>query len=181
MDMETGSAGGATHRELTVRPFRPEDAGPLSRIYRGAVQTLAAPSYTPGQIAAWLSIAPEPQDIAAIYATGRTALVCERNGLPVGFSDHDAVGHIRFLYCHADHARQGVAGALLGAVETSARDAGILSLTSEVSEAALPVFIRHGFRTVERRDFAIGGVAIHNYVVGKSLSPIRRTASGTDP
>lgn len=170
--MEMGSAGGGIHRDLTVRPFCPEDSGPLSRVYRAAVQTLAARFYSPDQIAAWLSIAPKPRDITAIYGTGRTALVCERNGLLMGFSDHDAVGHIRFLYCHADHARKGVAGVLLEAVEASARNAGISSLTSEASEGALPVFIRHGFRTLERRDFVIEGVAIHNYAVEKRLLSI---------
>lgn len=179
--MEKGSAGGALYREWTIRPFEPEDAGPLCLIYRAAVQTLAARSYTSDQIAAWLSIAPKPRDIAAIYAADYTGLVCEIDGGPIGFSDHNAKGHIRFLYCHPDHARRGVAHGLLEAVETSARNARISSLTSEASEAALPTFTRHGFRTVERRDFAIDGVAIHNYAVEKRLLSISPTASQGDP
>jgi putative acetyltransferase len=178
--MPTGTVGGASHHDWTIRAFRPEDAGPLSRIYRAAVQTLAARLYTPDQIGAWLSIAPKPRDIAEIYGAVRTALVCETKGWPIGFSDHNAKGHIRFLYCHPDHARRGVAHGLLEAVETSARNARISSLTSEASEAALPAFTRHGFRTVERRDVAITGVAIHNYAVEKRLLSISPTASQGD-
>ena len=174
------SSLGPSGHEWTIRSFRAGDAGPLSQIYWAAVQTLATGLYSPDQIAAWLSIAPDSGKIAAVYGTGRTALVCESEGAPIGFSDHDAAGHIRFLYCHPDHARRGVAGGLLEAVETSARNAGISSLTSEASETALPVFTRHGFRTVERRDFAIAGVAIHNYAVEKRLLPISRPVSRGD-
>jgi len=170
-----------TDHGWTIRPFRPEDAGHLSKIYRAAVRTLATRSYNFDQIAAWLSIAPESKDIAAIYEAGRTALVCESNGMPIGFSDHDAAGHIRFLYCHPDHARRGVAGGLLKALETSAQNARISSLTSEASETALPVFTWHGFRMVERREFVVSGVTLHNYAVEKRLLPISPTASRKDP
>jgi putative acetyltransferase len=166
-----------TLNNWSIRPFCHDDAVELSRIYRAAVQRLAAVHYTPDQIAVWLSIAPKPQDFASIYRGDRTAVVCVGNGLIVGFSDHDTAGHIRFLYCHPNNARQGVARVLLDAVEASARHAGIKSLTSEASEVALPVFARHGFRTVERRDFAIDGVAIHNFAVEKCLLSISPRAS----
>lgn len=163
--MKRGSVG----EEWTIRPFRPDDAGHMSRIYQAAVETLAARCYSREQIAAWLSNAPGPEVFISIYGSGRTALVCERSGCPIGFSDHDASGHIRFLYCDPYHAGQGVAGSLLKAVETSARSVKISGLRSEASEAALAVFIYHGFQMVERRDFAIGNVAIHNYAVEKPL------------
>lgn len=153
--------------EWTVRPFRPMDAGDLSRIYQAAVRTLAVRHYPPDQIAAWLSIAPAPETIAVLYMDGRTALVCTKDGQPVAFSDHDAAGHIRFLYCDPASAGLGVANHLMTAVERSACRQGIDCLSSEASEAALGCFRRHGFKVIARRDLDVAGVAIHNYAVEK--------------
>lgn len=157
----------ALEREWIIRPFHPEDAGDLSRIYRAAVRTLAVRYYTPDQIAAWLSIAPAPETIAALYGDSRTALVCTRDGQPVAFSDHDAVGHIRFLYCDPASAGHGAADHLIRAVEWNAWHQKINCLSSEASEAALGFFRRHDFKLISRRDFEVAGVAIHNYAVEK--------------
>lgn len=163
--------------DWTIRAFCPEDARYLSRIYRAAVQTLAARFYTTEQITAWLSIAPKPEDIAAIYGDGRTALVSEADGRPIAFSDHDAAGHIRFLYCDPRHAGRGAADQLVSAIEASAWRQGIGLLSSEASEAAIGFFHRHGFRVITRRELEIVGVVIHNYAVEKCLvtaSPLPR-------
>lgn len=156
--------------DWVVRPYRPGDAEHLSRIYAAAVRSLAARYYAPDQIAAWLSIAPDENAIAAIYGGDRTALVCTAGHLPVAFSDHDMTGHIRFLYCDPTCAGRGAADQLMSAIEASALRMGIASLSSEASEAALGFFTRHGFRSLARRDFEISGVPIHNHAVVKHLS-----------
>ena len=39
----------------------------------------------------------------------------------------------------------------------------------EASELARRLFLRKGFTVVTRRDFAVGGVMIHNYAMEKRL------------
>ena len=168
--MTNGTRAETCGAEWTIRPFRPEDAEYLSRIYQDAVRTLAARYYAPDQIAAWLSIAPAPERLKHLYGDGRSALVCAAGGRPIAFSDHDAAGHIRFLYCDPAFAGRHAASCLLNTVEMSARCQGLGRLTSEASEAALPVFRRHGFRVTARRSFELGGVTIHNYAVEKRLT-----------
>ena len=168
--MTNGTRAETCGAEWTIRPFRPKDAEYLSRIYQDAVRTLAARYYAPDQIAAWLSIAPAPERLKHLYGDGRSALVCTAGGRPIAFSDHDAAGHIRFLYCDPAFADRHAASRLMNAVEMSARRQGLGHLTSEASEAALAVFRRHGFRITARRNFELGGVTIHNYAVEKRLT-----------
>ncbi|MFN3817341.1 hypothetical protein [Brevundimonas sp.] len=40
---------------------------------------------------------------------------------------------------------------------------------SEASEAARRVFLKRGYAVVERRDFEVAGVAIHNYAMERRL------------
>lgn len=155
--------------DFTVRRFHASDADCLSGIYRAAVEKIAVRYYSSHQISAWLSIAPEPAEIAAIYNEVHTAFVCETAGQPVAFSDHDHDGHIRFLYCHPDHARQGLATRLLDALEKSASMAGLPHISSDASEAAIPFFRTHDFEVVRRQTRLVDGVEIHNYRVEKSL------------
>ncbi|MCU0853476.1 MAG: GNAT family N-acetyltransferase [Rhodobacteraceae bacterium] len=156
--------------QLIVRPYAPDEAPALSRILREAVRVTASRFYTPEQIAAWLSIAPDADRIRAIYADGRSAFVaCNSNGEPVAFSDHDDAGHIFFLYCAPSAGRRGAAARLMDAVEDSARRAGIGRLDSDASEAALSFFLKRGFVHVRRQDLEIGGVGIHNHKVERQL------------
>jgi putative acetyltransferase len=155
--------------DFTVRRFHASDAACLSGIYRTAVEKIAVRYYSSRQVSAWLSIAPEPAEIAEIYNKVHVALVCEKSGQPVAFADHDHAGHIRLLYCHPDHARQGIATRLLHVIEASASKAGLAHLSSDASEAALQFFRQHGFKVVRRQTHLVDGVEIHNYRVEKSL------------
>jgi putative acetyltransferase len=149
-----------------VRPYAPDDASALSRIYREAVLVTASRRYAPEQIAASLSIAPDAAQIREIYGAGRSAFVaCLASGAPVAFSDHDGDGHIRFLYRDPAAEGRGAAGLLMDTIEDSARRAGLRSLRSEASEAALGFFLKRGFQHIGRLDLEIGRVGIHNHRV----------------
>jgi putative acetyltransferase len=153
-----------------VRPYAPDDAPTLSRILREAILVTASRYYAPDQIAAWLSIAPDADRIRANYADGRSAFVaCHPSGEPVAFSDHNDTGHIFFLYCAPYAGGRGAAARLMDAVEDSARRAGIGSLPSEASEAALGFFLKRGFVRVRRHDLEIGSVRSHNHKVERQL------------
>jgi putative acetyltransferase len=54
-------------------------------------------------------------------------------------------------------------------LEAEAQQRGLTRLYSEASEAARRFFLKQGFTVTARRDFAVSGVAIHNYAVQKRL------------
>ena len=88
---------------------------------------------------------------------------------PLAYADLEANGHIDHLYCHSEVIGAGVASALYDELELEARARGMDRLFVEASEAALRLFARKGFARVERQDFILRGVAIHNYLMEKSL------------
>jgi len=66
-------------------------------------------------------------------------------------------------------AGTGVVASLYGELENAANAQNIGKLYSEASELAKSFLLKQGFSVVERRDFEINGVPIHNYAVEKRL------------
>jgi putative acetyltransferase len=155
---------------MRIRPFRDEDAPALAAIFHAAVHGVAARHYTQAQVRAWSPAPPDPARFAARAADGRTLLVAvDARGRPIAYGDVEGDGHIDHLFCAPEHAGSGVAAALYAALEAAARERGIGRLFVEASEPARRFFLKQGFAELHRRDFAIGGVAIHNHAMEKRL------------
>jgi putative acetyltransferase len=134
------------------------------------VHQIAAPHYSHAQVRAWAPEAPDPERYRARAADGRLLLVAVDAGdAPLAYGDLEADGHIDHLYCRPDAAGTGVAAALYAQIEAAARARGIARLYTEASEPARRFFLKRGFAVVERNDFEIGGVAIHNMRMEKRL------------
>lgn len=155
---------------ITIRPFQDSNADALVEIYKRAVAELGPKAYSPEQIAVWANLLPSAQRFAEIMNDGRVALVAvDANDRVVAFTDVEADGHIGFLYALPDVAGKGVVKTLYEALEAKARAQDIGKLYSEASELAKSFLLKHGFSVVERRDFEVAGVPIHNYAVEKRL------------
>lgn len=156
---------------MKVRPFRAEDAPALARIFHAAVHELASRHYSPEQVRAWSPAIPDEARFRARAADGRLVLVAADDGdVPLAFGDLEPDGHIDLLYCRPDLAGSGVAASLYESLEAAARAQGLERLFVEASEPARRFFARRGFTVLHRRDFEMGGVAIHNYAMEKRLS-----------
>lgn len=155
---------------ITLRAMRESDADAMAGVYRRSVRTLGARHYTPEQVEAWASRGPDAARFRQKIGDGRQGWVAVNSeGRICGFVDLEADGHVDFLYVDPEQAGQGVAGRLLAQVEQAVRSAGLTRLYVEASETARPVFERLGYVTTGRRDFEIGGVAIHNYAMERTL------------
>ena len=154
--------------DLSIRDYRDGDAPILSNLYRRSVEGLGARAYSPEQIAVWAGLAPSADRLTTLMADGRRRRVAELGGEIAGFADIEADGHVHFLYADPQTGR-GVGSALLRDAEAIARTTGATRLHAEASEVARPVFEKAGYRVVERRDFEVDGVAIHNWAVEKAL------------
>ena len=155
---------------MRVRAYASGDAGAMADIYQRSVLLLGPADYTPEQVQAWAGAGPTVERLAMLMSDGRRGLVAiDDDGRLIGFTDIEADGHIHFLYVAPDARGQGVADALLDAVEAIAIEARIKRLYSEASEAARRFLVRRGFVVLHRRDFEVGGVSIHNYAVEKRL------------
>ena len=160
---------------VKIRPFRPGDAGALSALYVRSVGHIGGRHYSARQVAAWASLAPSPERLRTLSADGSAMLVAVDDAdRPIAFADLERDGRIGFLYCAPEAAGQGVAAALYDELERIARQRGLTRLYAEASEAARRFFLKQGFVVTARRDFAVAGVAIHNYAVEKALANPRK-------
>lgn len=157
---------------MHIRTFRSGDAPALARIFYAAVHQVGGPHYSLEQRKAWAPVVPNPDRFLEQAADGRILLVAaDESDRPLAYGDLERSGHIDHLYCRPDVAGTGVASALYDRLEAAARDCGIGRLHVEASEPARRFFLRKSFILLERRDFILGGVAIHNFAMEKLLDP----------
>jgi len=167
--------------EFRVRTYGPADAATVAVIYVDAVTVLGHRGYSPAQVAAWASRARTPEDVVAWAGDGRLVLVAvDDNDTPIAFIDLEADGHIDMMFCTPQCSGRGVASALYGRLEAAARDGGLTRLHTEAREVARPIFARWGFRLLHRNDMEIDCVAIHNYLMEKTLRPATLTTGLAD-
>ena len=156
---------------MGIRAYRPGDAPRLADIFFRSVREAGLRDYSSAQVQAWAPTPPDAARVAARAEDGRILLVADgADGEAVAYADLEATGHIDHAYCHPDAVGTGVASRLVDRLEAEARGLGLSRLFVEASEAARRLFLRKGFNVVERRDFEIQGVAIHNYLMEKFLT-----------
>jgi putative acetyltransferase len=155
-----------------IRDYDPADAPALARIFYDSVRTIGPRGYSPAQVETWAPALLEPERVAARVGDGRTTLVAvNADGEAVGYGDLEADGHLDHLYCRPDAVGKGVGSMLIEALVGLAIRQGNSAVYVEASEIARPVFERHGFAVLRRRDFEVRGVPIHNYAMEKALRP----------
>ncbi|MEI9996035.1 MAG: GNAT family N-acetyltransferase [Rhizomicrobium sp.] len=155
---------------MRIRSYDVRDAAQLGMVFRRAILEIGAKDYTAGQVAAWAGPEDAGLRLHGKLSDGRHALVAVDDADRVlAFGDLETDGHIDFLYALPEVAGTGVASALYDALEEVAQTRRLPRLYTEASEAARRFFIKKGFAVVQRRDFAVRGVAIHNYAMEKRL------------
>ena len=156
--------------DIRIRNGRVEDASELAQLFHASVREIGKKHYSQKQLQAWSPEPPDPEKFVPRIRDGRTFLVASTGDGPiVAYGDLERDGHIDHLYCRPDAAGTGVAALIYDQLEAIARMNGIRCLFVEASEPALGFFARRGFDLLERNDFQIAGVAIHNYRMEKKL------------
>ena len=151
-----------------LRPFLPADAPVLAEIFAAAIEDLTGDDYTEAQQQAWIASSDDEAAFAERLA-GELTLIATVGGTPVGFAALRGKDKIDMLYVHPHVARQGVATALVDALEKLASARGAELLTVDASDTARSFFERRGY-TAERRltttlgDEWLGGTAMQKHL-----------------
>ena len=154
----------------SLRPYRGDNAEALHALTLAAITGIGPAAYSREQIDVWASRHGSPGPIRERVASGHLVYVAaDERDMPAAFALLEPDGHLDQLYCHPDHSRRGLADELLALAEAEANVRGIARLYTEASELARQAFERCGYSVTHRRDFEIGGVAIHNYAMEKRL------------
>lgn len=161
----------ADRMNLQVRPYCPEDTAKLVDLFYETVHTVNAAQYTPEQLNAWAPLEEKEERIEKWRdSLGRNvSFVAEQAGKIVGFSDLQKDGYLNRLYIHKDYQRQGIAAALLNAVEKEAEKLALSEITVDASLTAKPFFEKHGYETIRQQTVVRKGVALINFKMVKTM------------
>ncbi|MNP37954.1 putative N-acetyltransferase YafP [compost metagenome] len=96
-------------------------------------------------------------------------LVAEQDEFIVGFTDMTPQGHIERLFVHKNFQGQGVASALVVALETEARKLHLTEMSTEASITAKPFFKHMGLKVKESQNVERKGVLLTNFKMWKDL------------
>jgi putative acetyltransferase len=151
-----------------LRPFLPADTPVLAAIFAAAIQELTGDDYNETQQEAWASVADDEAEFGKKLAGGLT-LIASLENAPVGFASLRGKDHIDMLYVHPNAAGQGVASALLDALEKLAGARGAEKLTVEASDNAQEFFRKRGYVAQQRNTVTINGEWLANTTMQKAL------------
>ena len=119
---------------MNERPYEPADLTSVIETYTASIRVLAAPYYTPEQIAAWAPIPPDAARWRERLAHLHT-IVAESDGLLAGFASYTLDGYLDFLFTHPAFVRDGVASNLYHRVESALRAVNTSKVTTLASLA----------------------------------------------
>ncbi len=154
---------------ISLRPFLPSDAPALARLFRASVEVLAEEEYSDDQRAAWAAASDDLAGFAQRLASALT-LVALRDHELAGFASF-ANGSLDLLYVAPEHARAGVATALVDAVEKLAAARGLKEVETDASDVAQPFFAGRGYVAVQRNTVSLNGEWFANTTMKKQLAP----------
>jgi putative acetyltransferase len=158
---------------MRIRQYRPDDAASIAAIFFHPVREAGLRDYSGAQVEAWAPEMPDAGRFDARARDGRVVLVAvDEDNEPIAYGDLEPTGHIDHLYCRPEYVGTGVASALYDELELKALALRLPKLFVEASEAARRLFLRKGFSEIERREFPVRGVMIHNYLMAKLLPAV---------
>jgi len=151
-----------------LRPFLPADTPVLAAIFTAAIEELTGDDYRSDQQEAWAAAADDEVAFGKKLA-GELTLIATLGNAPVGFASLKGKDHIEMLYVHPGAAGQGVASALLDALEKLAGGRGAKNLTVDASDNAQDFFRKRGYVAKRRNSVTINGEWLANTTVQKVL------------
>jgi putative acetyltransferase len=156
-----------------LRPYLPSDAPICAAIAEASVAELTSDDYTESQQQAWIAAFPDEDELARRLAAQLT-LIATLGESSVGFASLKGAEHIDMLYVHPQAVGQGVATALIDALEKLAGARGAKKLTADVSDTAQPFFSHRGYVAQQRNSIPRGDEWLANTTMTKALEQVRK-------
>jgi putative acetyltransferase len=164
VEREDGTAG-----RVTIRRYRDGDAARLCALFFRSVREIGPAKYDAAQVAAWAHDVPDANVWGARMRGNETFVAVDDDGVPAGWIELEADGHVDMLYCAPEAAGRGVAAQLYAVAEALARERGLTHLTTHASRFAESFFRKHGWSVDERETVIQFGVAIQRARMSNSL------------
>lgn len=154
---------------MNERLYKPSDLPSVIDVYTTSIRSLAAPFYSPEQIAAWAPATPLVERWQQRLASVQT-FVADNDGVLAGFASYRPDGYLDLLFTHPAFARRGVGTRLYFRVESALSSEGCLSVFTHASLAARPFFDRQGFHVDAEESVECRGAYLRRLAMHKELS-----------
>lgn len=149
-----------------IRRLEAGDHDALVEIYRQAVLTSTAASYTVQQQSAWAS---QCEAIRPWLHRGQGLVSCGSHQQVEAFCLRAPSDRIALLYCHPAAQQRGHGRALLAASEAEAAAQGERHLCTEASLISRPLFEARGWQVSWREELLIAGIHFLRFRMHKQL------------
>lgn len=156
-----------------LRPFLPADAALCAAIAEASIAELTGDEYTQAQQEAWIASFPDENELGQRLSAQLT-LIATLGDSSVGFASLKGTDHIDMLYVHPEAIRQGVATALIDALEKLAGARGAKKLSADVSDTAEGFFSQRGYVAMQRNSIHRGDEWLANTTMTKALDATRK-------
>jgi putative acetyltransferase len=163
----------ASHLKPGLRPYLPVDAPICAAIAEASIAELTGDDYTESQQEAWIASFPDEDELGKRLSAQLT-LIATLGESSVGFASLKGADHIDMLYVHPEAVGQGVATALLDALEKLAGARGATKLSADVSDTAEGFFARRGYVAMQRNSITRGDEWLANTTMSKALDDLRK-------
>lgn len=155
-----------------LRPYAPTDLPAVRRLFKTTVEHINWRDYSAEQLAAWIGDdSPLTQQRWQESLCQHQTLVAIKDDQVVGFADMSDTGYLDRLYVHAAYQRQGIATALVTALEEQ-----MLAprYTTYASITAKPFFMQMGYHVVRKNTVVRAGINLINFEMVKTNSEEKR-------
>ena len=156
--------------KIKIRSFDGSDTSSLMDLFGETVHHVNNAEYLLEHLDAWAPAQPDLKKWKARFKSSET-IVAEIQEKIVGFGNlEQSSSTIGMLYVHKDYQRQGIATALLHALEKKLRKGECATATAEASITARPFFEKRGYHLVRENRKMLNGTEFLNFIMEKQLT-----------
>ena len=155
--------------KIKIRSFEGSDTSDLLELFHETVHHINNVDYPAEHLDAWAPAQPDLKKWKTRFKTSET-IVAEVQGKIVGFGNLElSSSSIGMLYVHKDYQGQGIATALLHALERKLKKGESATATVEASITARPFFEKRGYHLVRENRKMLNGTEFLNFILEKQL------------
>ena len=153
---------------MTLRIYQSEDCKEIVELFYNTVHAINRRDYDPAQLDVW---APKEIDFSTWDKSllQHYSIVCEKEGMIIGFGDIDNLGYLDRLYVHKDYQECGVASRIVNELENHSKKNHIKCVTTDASITAKPFFEKRGYKVIQEQVVERKGQFLTNFKMKKIL------------
>ena len=154
---------------MNIRKYQSKDCNEITQLFYNTVHSINAKDYSQAQLNVWATGVVD-KDAWDKSLTQHYTVVCEQDGIIVGFGDINNTGYLDRLFVHRDYQGIGIATAIVDNIEHYAIKHGIAMVTTHASITAKPFFERQGYKVIKEQQVERNKQILINFVMEKHLT-----------